>query len=46
MKRRLFHLTIKATGETNIMVRLLLFLDNKDLGVSKLTRIGTIFQSL
>jgi hypothetical protein len=38
MKRRLFHLTIKANNEHKYYGSLqALFLDNKDLGVSKFT---------
>ena len=38
MKRRLFHLQIKATGEHKYYGSLAaIFLDNKDLGVSKFT---------
>lgn len=38
MKRRIFHLTIKATGEHKYYGSLAaIFLDNKDLGVSKFT---------
>lgn len=38
MKRKLFHLTIKATGEHKYYGSLqALFLDNKDLGISKFT---------
>ena len=38
MKRRLFHLTIKATVEHKYYGSLAaIFLDNKDLGVSKFT---------
>ena len=38
MKRRLFHLQIKATGEHKYYGSLAaIFLDNKDLGVSKCT---------
>ena len=35
MKRRLFNLTIKATGEHKYYGSLAAILDNKDLGVSK-----------
>lgn len=38
MKRRLFHLTIKSTGENKYYGSLAaIFLDNKNLGVSKFT---------
>lgn len=38
MKRRIFYLTIKATGEHKYYGSLAaVFLDNKDLGVSKFT---------